>query len=89
MRNSTKRQATYIINVPMQITFAADNDLTVEEFELKAKAEIQKRLCSGYFDVLTDDVKIVKKLTHRTKEEIRAEQIAWDNFFRSIRGLRI
>lgn len=95
MENEKKRQATYTINVPMQITFCADNDIDGEEFLKIAEKEVYKRTTDGhiecgYFDVLFEQMRIVKKETHRTREEIAEEKRAWDKFFSDlrIRGLR-
>ena len=90
MKSEKKRQATYTINVPIQITFATDCDIDVEELYEKARKEVTKRLVSGYFDVLTEKVEVVDKLPHRTRQEILAEKKAWDEFFafHGVRGLR-
>ncbi len=90
MKSEKKRQATYTINVPMQITLCADNDLDGEEFLKVAEKEVYQRLANGYFDVKTNEIEIVHKLTHRTREEIAEEKRAWDKFFSDlrIRGLR-
>lgn len=83
-----KRRATYTINVPIQITFATDNDLTPEELFEQSKAEVLKRLANGYFDVLLEKVDVVSKIKHRSREEIAEENRAWESFFSSLRGLR-
>ena len=85
-----KRQATYVVQVPMQITFATDYDLEFEELYKRAKAEIQKRLVSGYFDVLVDEADVISTTPHRTREEIQAERVAWREFWDNagVRGLR-
>ena len=83
-----KRRATYTINVPIQITFAADNDLTAEELFEQSKGEVLRRLSNGYFDVLLEKVELIEKVKHRTREEIAEENKAWNDFFSSLRGLR-
>lgn len=90
MKSEKKRQATYTINVPLQITFAADCDITEEELYSTAEKEVYKRLASGYFDVLTAKIDVVSKLPHRTRQEILAEKKAWEEFFSfcGVRGLK-
>ena len=90
MRNEKKRQATYTISVPIQITFAADCDIEDEELYVLAEQEVEKRLVSGYFDVLTEKLDVVSKYPHRTREEILAEKAVWEEIFANsrLRGLR-
>lgn len=83
-----KRQATYTISVPMQITFVADNDLDADEFSEVAKQEVFKRLANGYFDVYPDKYDILKKETHYTTEEKRVSDLIFASLFGNLRGLR-
>lgn len=88
-----KRKATYLITVPMQITFVAENDLTASQFQRVAEREVLQRLANGYFDVNTDEIDIKKKFVHYTAKEKRLADLAYEEFlkstgFRGRRGLR-
>jgi ribosomal protein S17E len=83
-----KRQATYTISVPMQITFVADNDLTPGEFEKVSTKEVLKRLANGYFDVFPEQYDIKKKIVHYTTEEKRISDLIFGSLFKHVRGLR-
>jgi hypothetical protein len=84
MIKNEKRRATYTVNVPIQFTFAADNDLDCEELFKVATQELFKRLENGYFDVLTEKLEVPNKITHYTREEIRARNEMYDKIFRGL-----
>ena len=75
-----KRKATFTVKVPIQITFVADDKLDCEELFKFAEKEIEKRLESGYFDVLNQQIEVVDKITHYSRDEIRQRNRAWQEF---------
>ena len=79
-----KRMATFTVKVPIQFTFAGDNDLDREEVIEVATAELYKRLNNGYFDVLENELEVPKKVTHYTREEIRERNRQWDEIFMGV-----
>lgn len=85
-----RRKATYTVRVPMQFSFLADSDLTIEELAAVVSLELNKRLADGYFDVLPSDFEITEKVKHYTREEKLAQKKLWDEIFANMlnRGLR-
>ena len=81
-----KRMATFTVKVPIQFTFAGDNELDCEdeEFFKVATTELYKRLHNGYFDVLENELERTKKVTHYTREEIRERNRQWDEIFMGV-----
>ena len=80
-----KRLATYTVQVPLQFTFAGDNELDRDELIEEAKKELEKRLVNGYFDVLDKDISITNKITHYTREEIRERNRQWQKFLMGVK----
>ena len=80
-----KRLATYKVKVPLQFTFAGDNDLDRDELIKACINELNKRLDNGYFDVLEDKLEVVDKTTHYTKEEIRERNRQWQEFLMGVK----
>lgn len=78
------RKATYTMSVPLQFTFCGENNWDCNEIFENAKKELYKRLANGYFDVLVEKLDVEKKLTHRTKEEIKKEKEDWENFLKGL-----
>ncbi len=72
-----KRLATYTVQVPLQFTFAGDNELDRDELIAVAKKELEKRLVNGYFDVLDKKISITNKITHYTLAEKREQNRQW------------
>ena len=83
-----KRDVTYVVRVPMQFTFVATNDMTVEEFAEAVKKETRKRLSNGYFDVLPEEYDVKKEYPHYTSEEVEAENKRFEEFFRGVKPLK-
>lgn len=81
-----ERRATYMVEVPIRFTYSAGNDLNEEEVLKSAEKELQNRLISGYFDVLTDKLDIVQKVTHYTREEKKAQNKAWEEIISFVIG---
>ena len=85
------RKATYTLEVPIRITFCANSDIEEAELYEIAKQETYRRLENGYFDVLENELDIVKKEVHKTREERiaerQAERLAFDILI-GIGGLR-
>ena len=79
-----KRMATFTVKVPIQFTFAGDNELDCEDLIKVATTELYKRLHNGYFDVLEKELEIPKKVTHYTREEIRERNRQWDEIFMGV-----
>ena len=75
-----ERKATYTVEVPIRFTFADKNMLSGDDLFKAAIAECHKRLESGYFDVLTQELHVRNKVTHYTREEIRERNRQWDEF---------
>lgn len=79
-----KRKATYTMSVPICFTFCGNDDWDCNDIFENAKKELFKRLENGYFDVFPEKLNVEKKLTHRTKEEIKKEKDEWDKFLRGL-----
>lgn len=79
-KTNQERKATYTVEVPIKFTFAGNNDLSGDDLFKVAIKECYKRLESGYFDVLENELHIRNKLTHYTREEIRERNRQWEEF---------
>ena len=79
-----KRLATFTVKVPLQFTFAGDNELDCDDLIKTAKAELYKRLDNGYFDIVESELEIPKKVTHYTREELRERNRKWDEIFKGV-----
>lgn len=75
-----RRQATYTIKCPIQITVCGDNSLDGDELFAFAIKQIYQRLENGYFDVLEKDVEIADKKTHYTLAELQEQDRQWNLF---------
>ena len=82
--NREKRLATFTVKVPIQFTFAGDNNLDCEELIEAATKELYRRLSNGYFDIVEKDLEITNKITHYTREEIKARDEMWDRILRGL-----
>ena len=80
-----KRLATFTVEVPLKFTFAADNDLQCQELHEAAVKELNKRLKSGFFDVLDERLEVVDKITHYTLEEKREINRRWQEMLWGIK----
>ena len=79
-----KRNITYTIQVPIQITMVAENTLTPEELEERVDKEVCKRLLDGRFDVFTSDFTIKHQRPHFTAEEIKEQDRLWEEIFKKV-----
>lgn len=87
------RKVTYTVNIPIQFTFCATNNLDIEEFHDLVVKEARKRLESGhiesgYFDILENDWCIRENKPHFSKEELLDQQRTDQILFPNLRGLR-
>ena len=87
------RKVTYTVNIPIQFTFCATNDIDIEEFHDLVVKEARKRLESGhtesgYFDILENDWCIRENKPHFSKEELLEQQRTYSVLSASLRGLR-
>ena len=74
------RRATYVIKVPIQFTFVADNDIDLDTLYRVANKELERRLENGYFDVLHEDIDVVSRRTHYSREELEAQRKSFSLF---------
>lgn len=72
-----ERLATYTMEVPLRFTFVAGNNLTISEFYAMAEKELLKRLDNGYFDIVEEEMSVVKRIVHYTREELEEEERVW------------